>query len=125
MPRSTVPYLDNKDFTFDDETAQDTDRVTKFRQRQQQDLKRYRNEASSTGPRRRLQEVSDEYNNPHAYQQADLEYAAENTGGWRDSDGDRLGDFGVDEAAELFDEDSIALAEVMRRRHAQIEAKSQ
>ena len=36
---------------------------------------------------------------------------------WRDSDGDRLDDFGVDECAEFCDEDDIPLAELVRRRH--------
>ncbi|KAK2737631.1 Palmitoyltransferase [Onygenales sp. PD_40] len=36
--------------------------------------------------------------------------------GWRDSEGDRLGDFGVDEEVEFYDEDDIPLAELLRRR---------
>lgn len=38
--------------------------------------------------------------------------------GWRNSDGDRLRDFGVDEDAEFYDEDDIPLAELLKRRKA-------
>ncbi len=36
---------------------------------------------------------------------------------WRDSEGDRLNDFGVDEDAEFYDDENIPLAELLRRRH--------
>ena len=36
--------------------------------------------------------------------------------GWRNSEGERLADFGVDEDAEFYDEDDLPLAELMRRR---------
>lgn len=35
---------------------------------------------------------------------------------WRNSEGERLGDFGVDEDVEFYDEDEVPLAELMRRR---------
>ncbi len=37
---------------------------------------------------------------------------------WRDRDGDRPGDFGVDEEVEYFDEDDLPLSEVLNRRRA-------
>ncbi|KLJ11197.1 hypothetical protein EMPG_13507 [Blastomyces silverae] len=39
--------------------------------------------------------------------------------GWRDPEGDRLRDFGVDEEVEFYDEDDIPLAELLRRRQTQ------
>ncbi len=36
--------------------------------------------------------------------------------GWRDSDGNRLKDYGVDEDVEFYDEDSIPIAELLKRR---------
>lgn len=36
--------------------------------------------------------------------------------GWRNSEGDRLGDFGVEEEVEFYDEDDVPLAELLRRR---------
>lgn len=37
--------------------------------------------------------------------------------GWRNSEGERLNDFGVDEDVEFYDEDEVPLAEVMRRKN--------
>ena len=44
--------------------------------------------------------------------------AGEGEEGWRNSEGERLADFGVDEDAEFYDEDDLPLAELMRRRNA-------
>ncbi|KKZ63112.1 hypothetical protein EMCG_02489 [[Emmonsia] crescens] len=44
--------------------------------------------------------------------------------GWRDSEGDRLRDFGVDEEVEFYDEDDIPLAELLRRRKTQTKAST-
>ena len=38
------------------------------------------------------------------------------TAGWKDSDGDRLEDFGVDEEIDFYDEDDIPLSELLKRR---------
>ena len=38
--------------------------------------------------------------------------------GWRNKEGERLADFGVDEIADFYDEDDLPLAELMRRRKA-------
>jgi palmitoyltransferase len=37
---------------------------------------------------------------------------------WRNKEGERLADFGLDEDAEFYDEDNLPLAEIMRRRKA-------
>lgn len=37
--------------------------------------------------------------------------------GWRNSEGERLNDFGVDEDVEFYDEDDLPLAELVRRRN--------
>lgn len=36
--------------------------------------------------------------------------------GWRNKEGERLADFGVDEVTDFYDEDDLPLAEIMRRR---------
>ena len=36
--------------------------------------------------------------------------------GWRNKEGERLADFGVDEVTEFYDEDDLPLAEIIRRR---------
>ena len=38
--------------------------------------------------------------------------------GWRNKEGERLADFGVDEVADFYDEENLPLAELMRRRKA-------
>lgn len=38
--------------------------------------------------------------------------------GWRNKEGERLADFGVDEVADFYDEDDLPLAELMRKRRA-------
>lgn len=48
-----------------------------------------------------------------------------NSGGeerWRDGEGDRLGDFGVDEEAEFYDEDDIPLARLVEQRRSRAAA---
>lgn len=35
---------------------------------------------------------------------------------WRNKEGERLADFGVDEVADFYDEDDVPLAELIRRR---------
>lgn len=37
---------------------------------------------------------------------------------WRNKEGERLADFGLDEDAEFYDEDDLPLSEIMRRRQA-------
>jgi palmitoyltransferase len=39
--------------------------------------------------------------------------------GWRNKEGERLADFGVDEVAEFYDDDDLPLAEIIRRRKAE------
>lgn len=36
--------------------------------------------------------------------------------GWRNKEGERLADFGVDEVTDFYDEDDLPLSEIMRRR---------
>ncbi|KAF2163964.1 hypothetical protein M409DRAFT_68206 [Zasmidium cellare ATCC 36951] len=41
--------------------------------------------------------------------------------GWRNKEGERLADFGVDEVADFYDEDDVPLAELIRRRQAKLQ----
>lgn len=43
---------------------------------------------------------------------------------WRNSEGERLADFGVDEDVEFYDEDDLPLAELMRLRKQRADAAS-
>lgn len=38
---------------------------------------------------------------------------------WRNKEGERLADFGLDEDAEFYDEDDLPLSEIVRRRKTQ------
>ena len=91
-----------------------------FRSRQQQDLKRY-NQGFTTSARRRP--LHEQYRDPghrderlHC-QSTDSDASGDDGVGWRDSEGDRLDDFGVDASAEFYDDDDLSLAELLRRRH--------
>ncbi|TKA40158.1 hypothetical protein B0A54_08946 [Friedmanniomyces endolithicus] len=39
--------------------------------------------------------------------------------GWRNKEGERLADFGVDEVVDFYDEDDVPLAELVKRRKAE------
>lgn len=45
--------------------------------------------------------------------------------GWRNKEGERLADFGVDEVADFYDEDDVPLAELIRRRKLRGEQQGQ
>ena len=118
MPRSRNRLAFEQPFVYDEGLSTIETDVEAFRRRQNEDLKRYN--AGATILRRPLHErYRDE-------QRRDESFASQSNGfddlggrkqGWRDSEGDRLDDFGVDEDAELNDEDDVPLAELLRRRH--------
>ena len=128
--------------TFDQSQAftQSMD-VGDFRKRQEADQLRYQrpNGSSSTLLQRRqpfhVRHDREDSTDCAVYtdddhddeQSGDDDPAEEGEGeeGWRNSEGERLGDFGVDEDAEFYDEeDEGPLAELMRRRR-QATAKDQ
>lgn len=123
MPRSKIHKSYDKDFTYGDEPALDVERVSAFRRRQQGDFDRLAHGSSGTILRQRVDSVSNGYDNLHGSQQPDIDDAGQDREGWRNSDGDRLDDFGVDENAEAFDEDNVPLAELIRKRQARSESK--
>lgn len=45
--------------------------------------------------------------------------ASEGEEGWRNSEGERLADFGVEEETEFYDEDDVPLAEIIRAKRYQ------
>ena len=78
--------------------------VKAFRQRQREDLRR--RQVSSTPS-----QDDDDY-------ESESEYVEENE--WTNKEGERLKDFGVDEDAELYDDDEVPLAELLRRRRGRL-----
>lgn len=123
MPRWKSDKSYDKDFTYGDELAMDEERVSAFRRRQQGDFGRLAHGSSGTILRRRVGSVGNEYDNLHSSQQPNNDNGGQDKEGWRNSEGDRLDDFGVDENAENVDEDNIPLAELIRKRQAQSETK--
>lgn len=106
-------------FLYDEDLSTNQNKVDAFRRRQREDLKRY-NEAPATSIRRRPfhDRFSNEDDRDKSFDSQSTEVNDFGSGqeGWRDSEGDRLNDFGVDEDAEVYDEDDIPLAELLRRR---------
>lgn len=128
--------------------------VDAFRKRQEADLLRQRNQGDdSTAYRRRPfhvrmeEQIRADRERDDAYEEHDSdEYAItdseddidkaihpnsagpladEGEESWRNSEGERLADFGVDEDAEFYDEDDLPLAELLRRRKAAGDIKVQ
>lgn len=74
-----------------------------FRRRQHEDIARKR-QAYSAEPYDDAEDLDDEA--PSS--EADID--------WKNSEGERLADFGVDESAEMMDEDNMPLSELIRRK---------
>ena len=107
-----------------------------FRKRQEADfLRQKRVELSSGTSVQRRQPFHLRYSDHEAQTQdtegteADGQYGSESGDesshtdvageeGWRNSEGERLADFGVEESVEFYDEDDIPLAELIRARRA-------
>jgi palmitoyltransferase len=105
-------------FTHDKGSTTNQERLDAFHRRQENDLRRFDHEPPSTSARRRFQKD----NNPH---DSHNDHSVTNLEGWRDSEGDRLDDFGVDEDTEFRGEDDLPLAELLRRRQSKLRLQSE
>jgi palmitoyltransferase len=111
---------DEKAFTFGHRYSSNSEEIETFKNRQREDM-------------RRRQVRSDFYRQPPFHERyvqnievaGDLAYSSgsehgstSDSGeeGWRNAEGDRLRDFGVDEEIEFYDEDDIPLAALVRLR---------
>lgn len=107
MVKTYGPPINQDSFVQDRQTERE--RINAFRSRQQQDFLRQR-------PfHHRLQKRFDK----KAIEcDDDLSEAGSASGeeGWRNSEGERLRDFGVDEDVEFYDEDDVPLSELLRRK---------
>jgi len=122
MPRSKFRRSDSPAFNRENEMASDQDRLDAFRQRQRQDLKRFDHEAPTKLHRRTYRaHRSDDPPTPVTigYESAEPPGPLNDEKGWRDSEGDRLDDFGVDEDVEFYDEDEVPLAELLGQKRSQ------
>jgi len=131
--RFTAPAPKSEDFTPEWD-------VDAFKQRQEADLGRYLSSTDTTGVYRRKpfherleEQVAQEKKNQeydseeYAVFDDDEESIAEpkktssakdGEEGWRNAEGERLADYGVDEDAEFYDEDDLPLAVLLRLRKA-------
>ncbi|KZF26086.1 zf-DHHC-domain-containing protein [Xylona heveae TC161] len=111
MPRTPIPSNPQNAFTYKDESGSSLS-LEAFKQRQREDLER---RESPVYRRARFHKRYDR----SGKRKEDRDSPSEDESGeegWRNRDGDRLADFGVDEAAEFYDEDNIPLAELLKKR---------
>ena len=113
MPRR-IRTLDPSDaFTHEETSNSNEDVVQAFRKRQEEDLKRRHTGTTLNYRRRPFHERYD------THQHDATESNGKGSPGeeaWKNSEGDRLDDFGVDEDVEFYDEDNIPLAQLLRQR---------
>ena len=100
MPRSNNRLPFEQPFVYGEDMSTNESNLSAFRRRQQEDIKRYDQGATTLEQPQILHRKSSRKGE-----------------GWRNSEGDRLDDLGVDEDAEYYDEDEIPLTELLRRRH--------
>ncbi|KAK2795753.1 Palmitoyltransferase [Onygenales sp. PD_12] len=106
-------------FTYQRQYHSQHEEIEAFKTRQDEDIRR-----RQTGPEIERRRPFHERYAHYAEMAGDSDLSESERGGnsdsgeegWRDSEGDRLGDFGVDEEVEFYDEDDIPLAELLRRR---------
>lgn len=101
MPRSNNRLPVEQPFVYGEDMSTNESNLSAFRRRQQEDVKRYDQGATFLEPLQTLHRKS----------------SRKGGEGWRNSEGDKLDDLGVDEDAEYYDEDEIPLTELLRRRH--------
>ena len=115
MTRSSGQGLYDPAFTHEEDSVPDKERVKAFHHRQQEDIKRFERDFTTSALRQRVLADGNSHHKGLDYEPPASKDAT-GIGGWRDSEGDRLDDFGVDEDTELFNDDEIPLARLIRRR---------
>lgn len=116
MPRPENPIHTSQAFVHSDSQFNSAeDEVAAFRRRQQTDLKRrdiLRKESLKSKEEIPYSDAEEDWESGSEYEEG-----MDGEIGWTNSDGDRLRDYGVDEEADLLDDD-IPLSELLRRRKA-------
>jgi palmitoyltransferase len=116
MPRPARNYNDKNAFTY--QQNYDDGDIVAFRLRQQEDLKRFNQDESAMRKRQQFHRRYDTGDQNGQAIEEDLAPGEEGEESWRNSEGERLADYGVDEDAEFYDEENIPLAELIQRRKA-------
>ncbi|MCJ1313049.1 Palmitoyltransferase [Agyrium rufum] len=99
-------------FLYDSPGHTNTDQLEAFQARQQYDLQRREGNEYHIQRREPFHQRYGKSNLPVT--EKPINQPGEEA--WRNSEGDRLEDFGVDEDVEFYDEDDVPLAELIRRR---------
>ncbi|EER28442.1 DHHC zinc finger domain containing protein [Coccidioides posadasii C735 delta SOWgp] len=120
MYRHVLPSENDNVMILDQQQNFSQNAIDAFRRRQELDYKRHQ---LDLGVQRRkpfheryMQNIDDSISDGN---DSIKDYYSSDSGeeGWRNSDGDRLRDFGVDEEAEFYDEDDIPLAVLIQRKN--------
>lgn len=117
MPRSRLRPLNGPAFDHENGIESDRDRLDAFRQRQRQDMKRFDHKSPSIIHRPTYRPHRNHDNQAPEIVGSESAFSSgllNDQNGWRDFEGDRLEDFGVDEEIEFYDEDEVPLAELLR-----------
>jgi len=115
IPRIARPYDSSQGFIYDSTE----NGIEAFRKRQQEDQKRWQqNGGSAIRKRRPFHERYDADADALISVTDDESEAEDGEEGWKNSEGERLRDFGVDEETEFYDEDNVPLAKLLQRRNA-------
>jgi palmitoyltransferase len=104
MPRVTKAMP--KDLN-QDEKLSDASRVEAFRRRQQADLQRQKQKSENSSS-------DDVFTSESEPEDVDAKHS------WKNSEGEMLGDYGVDEDTEILEEEEVPLGELLRRREARV-----
>lgn len=135
IPRRFEPIestTNNSAFTTSEQSTSGIDEIEAFRRRQQADIQRREGFHRRRPFHERYAKLANNNNNDSDVGDEDevdslndARHSHEDIGssggeeGWRDPEGDRLGDFGVDEDAEFYDEDDIPLARLIEQKRNQ------
>jgi palmitoyltransferase len=127
IPRLPRSFGNNQAFTYQQTPLSDYDEIQTFKERQLDDLKRRQSNYDII----RRKPFHERHAKPlrtersHSNKDNDSSDGQSGSGeeGWRNTEGDRLRDYGVDEDAEFYDQDDIPLSELLRRRHRSNQAQ--
>lgn len=104
-------------FTYPSSTLSSEGYIEAFRQRQQEDLKRFTKETPTITRRKPFHDPYRIHDNgKEPFLQRSTSTSKPGGEAWRNFDGDRLDDFGVDENTELYDEDEIPVAAFLKHQ---------
>ena len=112
MPRKARSVDEAGAFVQDSGEQDDVERVRAFRGRQEADLLRFRSSAGIASRRRSSNEDDSRVASETGHEE-DHRAATPRRMQWRNAGDDSLEDYGVDEAAEIYDKDDMPLSRLL------------